>query len=38
MRTGLDLLELLAIFLATFFIIIGSPLFFAWLIYWGMSS
>jgi len=36
-QTVLDLLELLFIFVITFTIIIGSPLFVALLIYWGLS-
>lgn len=37
MRTGLDILELLALFIGTFVVLIGSPLFLAWLIHWGLS-
>lgn len=37
MRTLLDLSELLAIFATMFALVIGSPLFIAWLIHWGLS-
>ena len=37
MRLTLELLELTAIYLATFTVIIGFPLGLAWLIKWGLS-